>query len=750
LEAPGASSLATDVSSSRVAWQKFGSGNLNYDAKARIQTGPGVPEWKWREVSFGWNGPVSAGQKVRPVLISFAIERVLTAVRVALLLWLVVVLLGVRRLSGSALRAGSKAAAVLICALAAAHAAAQSPVPDGVTLQKLRERLMAASDAFPHAAEIPSASLTLKERKLVLDAEIHAAVRTAVPVPGKLPAWSPVSIAVDDKPEVSMRREDGYLWVLVEAGVHHVHIEGSLGNLSEWEWTYILKPRHVSIDAAEWTVSGLKPDGVVDAQVILTRQQKAVAEQASYEQQAVTTLIVVDRQIELGLIWQVHTSASRLSPLGKAAALKIPLLPGENVLTAGAIVKDGFIEVRLGAQDSSYAWESELPVTKQLQVASRSDDAWVEHWHLVASPVWNVALAGLPPIFDSAGGHLVPEWRPWPGESIELAVSRPEAIAGATVTIDRASQELTLGRRQRTTQLVLSLRCSLGEDFLVELPADAEITGLTHDGAAIPVRREAGKLIIPVHPGAQSLNLGWKRNVALETGSATDAVRLPVESANIQSTIEVPDDRWVLWASGPQRGPAVRFWGILVFSLLAAMALGRLARSPLRSAEWMLLVIGLTQVSLVAGLTVVGWLFFVAWRGSDGFQRLPGRFSYNFLQIVLIVLTTAALGILVTAVSEGLLGRPEMFIAGNESTHGSLRWFQPRSDGALPQCECLTVSIWWYRLLMLLWALWLAMALIRWLQIAWKNFGAGGYFHRKPRVEKAPTASPPPMPRAKG
>jgi hypothetical protein len=72
--------------------------NLNYDTKARIQTGPGVPEWKWRAVSFGWNGPVSATQQVKPVLISLTLERILTALRVLLLLALAAVLLDARRL----------------------------------------------------------------------------------------------------------------------------------------------------------------------------------------------------------------------------------------------------------------------------------------------------------------------------------------------------------------------------------------------------------------------------------------------------------------------------------------------------------------------------------------------------------------------------------------------------------------------------------------------------------------------------
>jgi len=715
--------------------------NLAYDAKARIQTGPGVPEWKWRAVSFGWNGPVSASQEVNPVLISLTLERILTVLRVALLLILASVLLGARKLGGSIFRASGKAAAALVLFGAVANASAQSPIPDQATLDKLRERLLEVSDAYPNAADIPSVSLTLTERKLVVDAEIHTAIRTAVPLPGKLPAWSPLNVFIDDKPEVALRREDGYLWLVLEAGVHRVRVEGLLANVSEWEWTFLLKPRQVKIEAPGWTFSGVKPDGAPEAQVFFVLKQKATAGAASYDRQDLQTIVAIDRNLELGLVWQARTTVTRLSPVGKAVAVRVPLLPGENVLSSNAVVKDGFIEVRLGAQEQSFTWESGLAAVNSLKLATRADDAWVERWRLVASPVWNVTISGLAPIFEPSDTNLVPVWQPWPGESVDLAISRPEAVAGATVTVSKAALEMSLGKRQRVSKLDLSLRCSLGEDFLVELPADAEITSLSRDSKSIPVRKDGNKLIIPVRPGEQTVSIGWKRNAVLGLRAAADEVRLPVESANIETVITVPDDRWVLWAGGPRRGPAVRFWGILVCSLLAAGALSRFPRSPMGAFQWMLLVIGLTQVPLAAAFVVVGWLFFLAWRGSESFQRHRNE-VYNALQVVLILLTAVALGILLTAVGEGLLGHPEMFIIGNGSSRTALRWFQARSENLLPHCDCLSISIWWYRLLMLGWALWLVAALIRWLRVGWQSFGRGGYFRGKP---KAPS-TPPPLP----
>ena len=122
-------------------------------------------------------------------------------------------------------------------------------------------------------------------------------------------------------------------------------------------------------------------------------------------------------------------------------------------------------------------------------------------------------------------------------------------------------------------------------------------------------------------------------------------------------------------------------------------------------------------------------------------QRLGDR-SYNALQVLLIAATAVALGILLTAVGEGLLGRPEMFIAGNESTSTALRWFEARSGNILPRPGCFSISIWWYRFFMLLWALWLAVAVLGWLRRGWQAFASGGHFRTKPKI----ATTPPPLP----
>ncbi|MFA7345369.1 MAG: hypothetical protein WC003_13785 [Terrimicrobiaceae bacterium] len=712
-------------------------GNLTYDTKARIQTGPGVPDWTWRSVSFGWNGPVTAAQEVRPVMVPIGIERLLAVLRVALVLGLAGLLLR----GGRVLPAAGLPAALL--ALLVFLPAANAQMPDEKLLETLRARLTEKSDAYPNAAAIPQATLRLAGNRMEMDVGIDAAIAVAVPLPGRLPAWSPVSVSLDGKPAAALRREDGYLWVPVPQGVHQVKVAGLLPDVPDWEWTFLLKPRSVVIEAPEWTVNGVSAGGVPDQQVFFTKILKSTPGEAAYDRQDFTALASVERRIELGLVWHVRTTVARLSPGGKAIALRVPLLEGENVLSSNAQIKDGRIEVRLGAQQEEFQWESELGPSASLSLAAGATDPWTEVWQLVASPVWNVTISGLAPVFEPGNPDLVPVWHPWPGEGVKLGISRPEAVPGATVTVEKASHEVTPGMRQRTSVLNLGLRCSLGEDFSITLPADAEVSSLTLNGAAIPARMDSRNLIVPLRPGEQSAQVEWKTGVPLGVSTRVEEVGLPVGSANINTVINIPDSRWVLWADGPLRGPAVRFWTVLACSLIAAWLLGRLASSPLGTAEWMLLGIGLTQVPLPAALLVVGWLFYLSWRGSESYIRLPA-WGFNLLQLALIALTAMALAVFVAVVAEGLLGNPEMFIAGNGSTRSALRWYQARCGEMLPQPGCVSVSIWWFRLLMLAWALWLAAALLRWLRLAWVRFSTGGCFRGGKKTAVPPPLAPPP------
>src|SRR6266851_2717621 len=67
-----------------------------------------------------------------------------------------------------------------------------------------------------------------------------------------------------------------------------------------------------------------------------------------------------------------------------------------------------------------------------------------------------------------------------------------------------------------------------------------------------------------------------------------------------------------------------------------------------------------------------------------------------------------------------------MQISGNHSSAGHLQWFHDRTAGTLPRMWAVSLPLMAFRLAMLLWALWLASALLKWLSWGWGCFSEGG------------------------
>jgi hypothetical protein len=746
----------------------FESANMQFAPGTNTQTGIPRPAWQGNQVECSWDGPVSREQTLRLILLPASGHRILAVVRVVLLACLLGVFLrpaGKRRGhtktgGGVATATALVAAAVLSAQPAAAQESLDTPpaenqargeqavgpqqqpspvpsdfLPSAALLDDLRARLLKPDEAFPHAAEIPEASLKIEGNRLSLSASVHAAAECAVPLPGKFPVWSPLTVRRDGAAAAVIRRDDGHLWVWVPKGVSELTVEGRIPEAAEWILGFQLAPRWLEVDAADWIVSGVNADGRPEGQLFFTRRQQQEAGIAAYDQSNVRGVVQIDRVLEVGLVWKLHTTVRRLSQPGRAISLVVPLVPGERVLSAGTTGGDGTIDVTLAANADAYSWESELPVAAEIHLVAQSSPQAVERWSLVSSPVWNVAISGAGPVYEADAAELIPVWYPWPGEDVTLAFERPQAVDGKTLTIRGLGRTSDLSTRRRSSTLDLRLESSLGGEFFIGLPEEATVRSLQLDGRSLPVRREDGRVLVGLQPGRQQLTVAWTTDESLAHQTTFDPIGLPVEAANVTSQMQLPESRWILWANGPLRGPAVRFWAVLALAAVLAGVLSRPSLSPLKFHEWLLLLVGLTQISLVPAVAVVGWLYLLAWRGQKDPQGM-GWFSFDLLQLLLVFLTVMSLITLVVVVSRGLLGTPEMFITGNGSYANRLIWFSPAEGRELGRPWVFSVSIWYYRLLMLLWGLWLANAVIRWLITGWKHFTAATAWRWRSRIAK--------------
>jgi hypothetical protein len=143
--------------------------------------------------------------------------------------------------------------------------------------------------------------------------------------------------------------------------------------------------------------------------------------------------------------------------------------------------------------------------------------------------------------------------------------------------------------------------------------------------------------------------------------------------------------------------------------------------------------VGLTQAPLVASVPVVACVLLLGLRGRAAERVASLRlWRFRLLQVGLVLLMLAAAGALVFAIQNGLLGTPEMRIAGNGSNSFALRWYLDRSAARLPIPWVASLSIWWYRAAMLAWSLWLALALVAFSPWAFAQWSARGMFRPEP------------------
>jgi hypothetical protein len=101
------------------------------------------------------------------------------------------------------------------------------------------------------------------------------------------------------------------------------------------------------------------------------------------------------------------------------------------------------------------------------------------------------------------------------------------------------------------------------------------------------------------------------------------------------------------------------------------------------------------------------------------------------VQVGLVLLSLAAMTALLDVLRAGLLGVPDLLVAGNGSSPWLLNWYADRFETQTSTAWVLSVPVWTYRVAMLLWALWLASSLLKWLVWGWQAFSAGGVWPEK-------------------
>jgi len=553
------------------------------DPGAKVQTGPGLPAWQWNAHRLSWQGPVQQVQALHLTLLPpfgtvglrLGGLALLVAAWIALAgrgaarperllattpAWAVLaVLVGMGLVSPSTAKEAEPAPAA---AAPPASAEAASPPPHAL-LDELRAKLTAPPDCMPRCADVPRLQVSATGSRIQLRLEAHALADVSLPLPGQGANWRPASITVDGRPAIVRRDDAGALWIALSKGVNQVVLEADAGHASSLDISLPMPVREVKAQLQGWTLTGLDARGLASGALSLSREQAASqGEERGTQRDALPPFVRVERTLHLGLRWTVETTIQRASPSLAPLRVQVPLVTGESVNDDAVSVQDGVATVQLGANEG-YTFVSTLKESPRLTLRSGKAAHQIEVWKLDTATQWHVALSGIAPVVHQEGGRWMPTWQPWPGEQVTIDVSRPAGVAGQTFTVDRVDTTVAPGARATDVSAQVSLRSSQGGNHRVQLPAGAELLGVSVDGLVLPVQQQSGAVMVPITPGAHQVKLDWREPRGMGWWFKSEVLGLGAAGVNDRLLIQVPTDRVVLAVGGAAVGPAGPFLGVV-------------------------------------------------------------------------------------------------------------------------------------------------------------------------------------------
>lgn len=726
-----------------------------------VQTGPGLPTWEWNRISFNANSPVDKSQVLSitycpPFFTSlWRVLSVLFLAAYGLLIILKVIPVlkskdngidtdvgndtGTDTETGGKARPGSTALTSIlgvtlitgITLLMPTNNAMASDYPPEYLLKELETRLTKAPECLPNCISLNNGSLTIKDNTLELIFEAYAQADVMMALPQVGGNWQLSEISLDQKSQPTARRDQNKNSLLMTQGHHKVLLTGKiLGDQSSISFP---KPIHnFEATSSDWII-----DGLVDGRVLnnsLTLRSTVSLEESKKDTltpDPISPLVTVQRTFVLDKEWRLETSVTRYAPKNGPIAVSIPLIENEKVLDKNITIKEGKAQIQLKHNQRIIRWSSSLEPQETVLLEAKLSEYYFETWRIKPSSLWRINHSGIPPVKNgNALSSLEPHWRPWPGEKLTVNISRPDGIKGPTHTVEKAELEYSPGNRIQKSTLSLSIRSSLGEDYSFSVPEGAEILSVTNGNKKLNIPN-SNEITVPLQPGLQNVTVDFQEKKEMGWNVATPSINLPSTATNISLSYSLARDRWPLYFNGPAIGPAMLYWGILVVIILSAFALTIIIKKcrlnvPINIVGWLLLGIGLSTVNSYGVFAVIIFFVLLGYRKDyiDPFKL--SSLNFKLLQAGIVLVTVVAALSVLSAIPMGLLSTPDMKVVGNGSSSHFYRFYQDTAaSGDFPVANVINLPILGYRLVMMLWSLWLATRIIVWANWGWKAFSNG-------------------------
>ncbi|NVJ59960.1 MAG: hypothetical protein HWE27_06190 [Gammaproteobacteria bacterium] len=710
-----------------------------YNDNTVIQTGSGIPSWSWNEYRLAWNARVSEQQTTR---LWIATPLVMNIWRVIMLLGLFISI-GVlaKQAFGDKLKKAKWASVLPLAVFLYVPLQPQSghaEVPSKEVLTELKQWLHQPPECFPSCVNISGLRILseqdLQQETLTLEMRVDAMEAVAFALP-KSDNWSLTNVKLNDVPYNWIAHKDNNDWLFISKGRQKVTLQGVVSNRSNLVLNFPVKPFNIQNLSTIWNMEGARNGVLLGQQMVLIKKPEAIArlqpsDDSSGESKAanIRPLVKVIRHLWFDTQWRVETSVQRIAPQSGEINLKIPLLPFERSFSSNAQIKEGEVSIQIPRGESQVSLGSSMAQQSKLQLEGTKREDIVEEWRFTVAHQWRVEADGLNPVWpESFYPNDIWSFRylPRAGESLQLNIQSPKSIEGASLAFDKVDLNIVPGLFQRTINLELNYRSSRGGQSTIQIGEGEQLVAKI-DGQNAFLQIQDGAIDYTTLPGSHKIELQWVQSEPIGVFSSAPTIDIKAPSSNVGVHWQVPRDRWVIWASGPTIGPAIIYWGELLAFLLLAVILWRTKVLPIPASHWLILGLGLSMQSWWLLVVFSAWLIALELHHRKSSQL--GETTYNVVKVFLSLFSGLILLILLITIPFSLLSRPDMGIQGNQSSGYVLNWYADQAAGLLPDISVISLPTWCYKLLMLVWALWLAFMLVRWVKWAWAVLAKEGFF----------------------
>ena len=690
-----------------------------------IQTGPGRPSWQWQTVTLNWEGPVAQDQKMNLVLMGPWFTRLLyvfsaAATLLVLTYFLYLKVPCIKDWFKRVLPGTSGVASLIFVAMLFNPQDVHADIPDADLLKELESRLLALPDCLNECAYLEEANVTLTDGVLTIGMKIHAEDRVAIPLPSENNTWNLVDVRQGAN-QLPLLRERSKLYTLLYEGVHDIILTANVAGLYQFDITFELIPGHLAVDAPDWRIEGLIRGQVGDRKLTFYREDtepivSTTDTTTNFTPIEITPYVSVLRQIDLTYEPTIITRVDRVAPYSKEFTVRIPLLPNEQVTTAGLSVEDEHMVVTLKANQGRIMWESKLQADSTITLSAPSIAERTERWSIVGSDFWSYDYEGVVPI-DEGDNHTM--FVPRSNEVLQINVQQTQPVPGESMTISSVYALHTVDSQSTTTDLALLIIASQPGYMEITLPEDASIESIVFAGdfQSLPTNNV---VLLPVQPGNHHYELKWKtdRGASLAYSPPTASFSLP--AVNTTTDVQLPEKRWILWLAGSSLGSTVAFWSVLVGVVLAAVVISKVPRLALSTRDAVILAAGASLVDLKM-LVYVGIWFLAIWFKSRTKEEITRPWLYRLGQLVLSGITLLVLYVLVSTIVAALTNDPNMYIVSTDHNNTWFTWFSDEIDSTVPSPWILSVPMWVYFVLILAWVMWLVFTLLQWMRTWWES-----------------------------